>query len=246
MNLTISPSSPSVADLQALIRRTVDAHNNNYADVLAVSIYFEDDDTGTKLDANTFARFAKIIGIKHERLVFDGRKLPQCQLKIYLHGSVAPLAAAGKALLIFHYAGHSRSDENEVYHWCAKRRANASKLHWGAVRDRLLFPDNPSDVECLRNIDVVCVLDSYDSGLATRHNPIATRSVNILAGCGDSKLAKARQRAISFTQRFVTQCISQLTDWVMPYGQATAIGVEHTNYINVPKALNIRGVIGKQ
>jgi len=222
--LTISTRSTSVGDLQALIQRAVNSHNTKYySDVLAVSIYFSDDDTMAKGDADTFANFAARIGVKHEHLLLSDRH-PEFQLLGYLYTSLVKFAIAGKCLLFLHYAGHGTPEEGQ-YHWYANSGKNSRKVRWSIIRDRLLLSEVASDNEIFGNLDVVCIIDSCHSGLATRGNPMTTRSINIMAACNGAGMARSRQGGITFTQRFVTSCLFQLKSCGTGMLDIAAIGI---------------------
>jgi hypothetical protein len=234
--LTISTRSTSVGDLQALIQRAVDSQNTKYySDVLAVSIYFSDDDTMAKDDADTFANFATRIGVKHEHLLLSGQH-PEIQVTGYLYSSLTQFATADKCLLFLHYADHGAPEEDQ-YHWYVNSGKNSPKVRWSTIRDRLLLSDVASDNELFGSLDVVCIIDSCHSGLATRCNPMATRSINIMAACGGAKLARSRQGGITFTQRFVTSCLFQLKSCGTGMLDIAAIGIALSDDSTATKAV---------
>ena len=220
----ISTRSISVGDLQALIQHAVNSHNTKYySDVLAVSIYFSDDDTMAKDDADTFANFATHIGVKHEHLLLSDRH-PEIHLISYLYSSLAKFAIAGKCLLFLHYAGHVTSEEGQ-HHWYTNSDKNPRKVRWRIIRVRLLLSEVASDNEIFGNLDVVCIIDSCHSGLATQCNPLATHSINIMAAYEGAGMARSQQGAITFTQRFATSCLFQLKSCGIGMLDIAAIGI---------------------
>ncbi|KAJ5673944.1 hypothetical protein N7462_009383 [Penicillium macrosclerotiorum] len=179
--------------LKADLQKVSAARGNVHTTRLAFLCRFSGDDTGAADDVTTMA---KLMGddfnfqveqhvVRKNTMIPLGPLLNACSKFVETHHN-----AGQTSLLVFYYAGHGKAVDGKLV-----LSSGNSRLEWAAIASSIF--NNNSDH--MKGLDVLTIMDSCFSGLATRSQSI--RTIQVLSACGPSDETRARASGISFTQR---------------------------------------------
>ncbi|KAI9673864.1 MAG: hypothetical protein M1817_002070 [Caeruleum heppii] len=197
-----------------LLENAISQRARFYKNVHAFTIRFEADDTSAYRDARHFQQMLRSLGfpIASEIIISATDPTPSWTF-LQAIGTIAKRITeqSGRTLLLGHYAGHAMvnaQDQLAFFASPAKPRAMTFKSTFQSV-----FFGNDFGLD---QTDVVLILDSCFSGLATRGLLDQDRSVEILASVGTTQQALgnhpdlARVQNRTFTSRLTDEVVRRV------------------------------------
>jgi hypothetical protein len=181
----------AVPELKAALERAVRARGTHYSNILAFSVYWDDDNTLAKEDNQTFiAMMRDMFDVPCETFVLQSKSpIPEWDLNLQLIKAVkAKLKNQKPSLLVFSYAGHGVINNLDELYFSSRNRKKL--VSWSTVQSGL----TPHGLA----MDLCAILDCCHSGSAITSSP---NSTHVLAACGEPVWARSRTSGISFTQR---------------------------------------------
>jgi hypothetical protein len=181
----------AVPELKAALERAVRARGTRYSNILAFSVYWDDDNTLAKEDSQTFiAMMRDMFDVSCQTFVLQSKSpIPAWDLNLQLIEAIkAKLKNQKPSLLVFSYAGHGVINNLDELSFAS--RNNKKLVPWSTVQSELTPPELA--------MDLFAILDCCHSGSAVTGSP---NSIHVLAACGAPVWARSRTNSISFTQR---------------------------------------------
>ncbi|CAG8897742.1 unnamed protein product [Penicillium egyptiacum] len=187
----VNSTKVAVPELKAALERAVRARGTHYSNILAFSVYWDDDNTLAKEDNQTFiAMMRDIFDVPCETFVLQSKSpIPAWDLNLQLiQGIKAKIKNQKPSLLVFSYIGHGVINNLDGLSF-SSRKGN-KLVSWSTVQSELTPHGLP--------MDLFAILDCCHSGNASTSSP---NSTHVLAACGAPLWARSRTSGISFTQR---------------------------------------------
>lgn len=211
-----------------MIDSTITAVNEKreYQTAIAISLYFETDDTNAKDDCVSFGNLMRQVGIEHQIL-----KLYKTEYYLQTHRTFNEmwerLVKHDKALVIVHYAGHGSVNDGMLHF----HGTCGEGITWGYLCSDLIY------AVALNHVDMFVVIDSCYSGTALRGPP--SKKVSVLAACPADRKTDGRGHKVSFTQKLCAEADFQLRKlgWLRTDSLYAALLVEGT-FQNAPQLKN--------
>lgn len=152
------------------------------------------DDTRADDDVATMVKMMDYFGIKHETHIFrttEREPLMGWRLTSRINQILGKcIETEENSLFVFYYVGHGQIFNGELHLGSNVQAA----VPWPDIKHHLA-----KNLDDMRKIDVLAILDCCYSGAATRSQ--GQRTMQVLAACGPTETASARGQKISFTQR---------------------------------------------
>ncbi|KAF3923239.1 hypothetical protein ABW21_db0200507 [Orbilia brochopaga] len=207
------PPTEGAARLRRALEEAIEQRklNATYKLVFLVTMVFESDDTGAKVDSKAFVRDMKeIFDLKDPNMIIEEVFPQDRDAEIYwATNTLAKIdkinrSCIGKKLLFLHFAGHGATDKTSELLLQGNPTDYKQELSWSVVRKFLLDPyrEQPHG-----QVDVACVLDCcYPEAFLPPHAP-SNMIVEVLAATKPrpttTEQRMATVRATSLTEEFL-------------------------------------------
>lgn len=191
-------------DFQNSLEAAVHRRHTTYHNYYSFHFRWDDDTTNAKRDATSFKDLVHYLGFpkSQEYVISQNAQCPAFVLLGRLIGIIdEALNKEGRTILMIHYAGHGRENENgepELHNEGRKKTINAARILSMCADDALLELDQP--------IDIVFIFGCCYSFLSTRSYDQESRTLEILAGNDErDPIAFAAGTANSFTSKLLVE-----------------------------------------
>ena len=184
-------------ELRQTLEEAIAHRGRYYSDFTSFSIRFEADDTSAYRDTEHLQSILRLLGLPAALEIVIGANDKQTVWTV--NGHVKDISSVvrnnkGRTLVIGHYAGHGEENLDQGLVFAAKPGSKQTfRFDWvleGPLTDSNAFP----------NSDVLLILDSCYSGIATRNTTPTSQSVEIVAAVGDTQKALGNRSDIGGIQ----------------------------------------------
>lgn len=112
----------TIVKIRLSLQNAIDSRGRHYQNVYALSFHFARDQTGSAEDSATFVNMARSLGVENPQVFIipdSGKERSGPENKVFqklynfLVCCVPPTNSKARVLLLLHYAGHGKINQNE-------------------------------------------------------------------------------------------------------------------------------------